>query len=165
MRLPELLLQQPEGYRPLNTDASEPQPTAAMGKRLGAFRATYLVALCSMGSFLFAYDTGIVGGILTLKSFQRDFGYTEEQKTQVNSNCVSILQAGAFFGCFAIWPITGWLGRRWALAIGSVVFCIGAIMQVVNRYVLPAESQQAHGLTDQTLYKSFNWTLLRRSGG
>jgi MFS family permease len=142
MRLPELLLQQPEGYHPLNTDASEPQPTAAMGKRLGTFRATYLVALCSMGSFLFAYDTGIVGGILTLESFQRDFGYTDEQKTQVNSNCVSILQAGAFFGCFAIWPITGWLGRRWALAISSIVFCVGAIMQVVNRYVLPAESQQ-----------------------
>lgn len=28
-----------------------------MGKALGTFRAVYLVALCCVGSFLFAYDT------------------------------------------------------------------------------------------------------------
>jgi MFS family permease len=121
-----------------------------MGKRLGTFRATYLVALCSMGSFLFAYDTGIVGGILTLKSFQRDFGYSTKQRTQVNSNCVSILQAGAFFGCFAIWPITGSLGRRWALVMSSIVFCAGAILQVINRYVLqPARSTPRRRLSNR----------------
>jgi MFS family permease len=137
MRLPELFSRrEEEGYEPLTTDSSEDrQLTAAMGKRLGTFRAVYLVALCSMGSFLFAYDTGIVGGILTLESFQRDFGYSKKEKTQVNSNCVSILQAGAFFGCFAIWPITSWLGRRWALVISSLVFCVGAVLQVINRYV------------------------------
>jgi MFS family permease len=142
MRLPDLFLRRQEGYQPLNTDSSEPQSTAAMGKRLGTFRAIYLVALCSMGSFLFAYDTGIVGGILTLQSFQRDFGYSKKQKTQVNSNCVSILQAGAFFGCFAIWPITGRLGRRWALVISSIVFCVGAILQVIHRYFSHLNSHQ-----------------------
>jgi MFS family permease len=151
MRLPELFLQRQEGYQPVDTDASAPQSTAAMGKRLGTFRAIYLVALCSMGSFLFAYDTGIVGGILTLTSFQRDFGYSKQQKTQVNSNCVSILQAGAFFGCFAIWPITGWLGRRWALVISSIVFCIGAIMQVINRYAFfSPKILSRYGRTDHT---------------
>jgi MFS family permease len=142
MRLPGLFSRREDGYEPLTTDSSEDrQLTAAMGKRLGTFRAVYLVALCSMGSFLFAYDTGIVGGILTLKSFQRDFGYSKKEKTQVNSNCVSILQAGAFFGCFAIWPITSWFGRRWALVISSLVFCIGAILQVINRYVFRSPSQ------------------------
>src|ERR1700722_9299342 len=143
MRLPRLFSRREgEGYEPLTTDSSEdPQLTSEMGKRLGTFRAIYLVALCSMGSFLFAYDTGIVGGILTLESFQRDFGYSKKEKTQVNSNCVSILQAGAFFGCFAIWPITSWLGRRGALVISSLVFCIGAVLQVINRYVFHSASQ------------------------
>jgi len=107
-----------------------------MSNRLGTFRAVYVVSLCSIGSFLFAYDTGIVGGILTLASFQRDFRYTKAEKTQVNSNCVSILQGGAFFGCFIIWPITSWLGRKWGIVISSVVFCIGAIMQVINSHSL-----------------------------
>lgn len=63
-------------------------------KALGTFRAVYLVALCCVGSFLFAYDTGIVGGILTFKSFQRDFRYGEEQRASVGSNSTSLLQAG-----------------------------------------------------------------------
>ena len=136
MKLPQLFARREEGYRLLVTDSlqsSGPASPVAMGKKLGTFRAVYLVALCSMGSFLFAYDTGIVGGILTLSSFQHDFRYTKKERTQVNSNCVSILQAGAFFGCFAIWPITAWFGRRWALVVSSLVFCVGAILQVINR--------------------------------
>lgn len=130
------------GYRLLQqgeSSESPPLPTeqeTIMGKKLGLFRAWYIVGLCSIGSFLFAYDTGIVGGVLTLPSFQHDFRYTKAEKTQVNSNCVSILQAGAFFGCFGIWPLTAWLGRRWAFVISSVVFCVGAIMQVVNTHSL-----------------------------
>jgi sugar porter (SP) family MFS transporter len=76
--------------------------------------------------------------VLTLPSFQRDFGYSKKEKTQVNSNCVSILQAGGFFGCFAVWPITSWLGRRWALVISSLVFCLGSILQVINTHSIGA---------------------------
>lgn len=62
--------------------------------RLGTFRASYLVALSCIGSFLFAYDTGIVGGVLSLESFQRDMGMTAETKSTVSSNSASLLQAG-----------------------------------------------------------------------
>lgn len=103
-----------------------------MGHRLGTFRAVYLVALCCIGSFLFAYDTGIVGGVLTLASFQKDFGYTKAQKTSVNSNAVSVLQAGAFFACFFVWPFTARFGRRWSIALASLIFEIGGIIQVIN---------------------------------
>ncbi|KAJ6446789.1 mannose-6-phosphate receptor, binding protein [Purpureocillium lavendulum] len=91
---------------------------AIMGRHLGTFRSSYLVALSCVGSFLFAYDTGIVGGILTLKSFQNDFGFTAGQKDNVSSQSASLLQAGARFG------------RRWAIVLSSAVFNIGAIMQL-----------------------------------
>lgn len=65
-----------------------------MGKALGTFRAIYLVALCCTGSFLFAYDTGVIGGVLSFASFQKDFGYSTAQKTAVASNATSLLQAG-----------------------------------------------------------------------
>ena len=40
----------------LDHDEPSPDPsTINMGKRLGTFRAVYVVALCSIGSFLFAY--------------------------------------------------------------------------------------------------------------
>ena len=75
-------------------------------------------------------------GILTLKSFQTDFRYGPAQQTNVYSNAVSVLQAGAFFGCFNIWPVAARLGRRWSLVVASVVFEIGAILQLVNCHSL-----------------------------
>ncbi|GAQ42236.1 hypothetical protein AtubIFM55763_003572 [Aspergillus tubingensis] len=107
-----------------------------MGRKLGLFRAIYLVSASCMGSFAFAFDTGVISGVLTLPSFQNDFGYTVAQKTSVNSNAVSILQAGAFFGCFFTTPIASYLGRRLGLIISSLVFTVGTILQVVNSHTL-----------------------------
>ena len=67
-----------------------------------------------------------------MASFQRDFHYTTAQKTKVNSNAVSILQGGAFFGCFLIWPITAYLGRRGGLIVSALVFTVGTILQVIK---------------------------------
>ncbi|KAJ5669530.1 MFS sugar transporter [Penicillium macrosclerotiorum] len=103
-----------------------------MGRKLGLFRAIYLVSASCMGSFSFAFDTGVISGVLSLQSFQDDFGYTKAQKTNVNSNAVSILQAGAFFGCFLVSPIAKFFGRRTGLIISSLVFTLGTILQVIN---------------------------------
>ncbi|RAL16299.1 putative MFS sugar transporter [Aspergillus homomorphus CBS 101889] len=107
-----------------------------MGRKLGLFRAICLVSASCMGSFAFAFDTGVISGVLTLSSFQRDFRYTAAEKTSVNSNAVSILQAGAFFGCFFTTPIAKYLGRRLGLIVSSLVFTVGTILQVVNSHTL-----------------------------
>ncbi|KAI1383965.1 putative MFS sugar transporter [Hypoxylon trugodes] len=109
-----------------------------MGGTLGAFRAWYLVALCCTGSFLFAYDTGVVGGVLSLQSFQNDFRITKSNQTNVSSNATSLLQAGAFFSCFFVWPFTAKFGRRWSIALASLIFNIGGIIQVINTHSLAA---------------------------
>lgn len=67
-----------------------------------------------------------------MAAFEKDFGYTTAQKTKINSNAVSILQGGAFFGCFLIWPITAYLGRRGGLIVSAIVFTIGTILQIIN---------------------------------
>ncbi|PWY71005.1 MFS sugar transporter [Aspergillus heteromorphus CBS 117.55] len=107
-----------------------------MGRKLGLFRAIYLVSASCMGSFAFAFDTGVISGVLTLPSFQHDFRYSSSQKTTVNSNAVSILQAGAFFGCFLTTPIASHLGRRMGLILSSLVFSIGTILQILNTHTL-----------------------------
>ncbi|KAA8644283.1 hypothetical protein EYZ11_002832 [Aspergillus tanneri] len=107
-----------------------------MGRKLGLFRAIYLVSASCMGSFAFAFDTGVISGVLTLDSFQKDFKYGEKQHTSVNSNAVSILQAGAFFGCFFTMPVASRLGRRSGLILSSLVFTVGTILQVVNTHML-----------------------------
>ncbi|TEA18765.1 Quinate permease [Colletotrichum sidae] len=109
-----------------------------MSKTLGTFRAVYLVALCCVGSFLFAYDTGIIGGILTFEGFQNDFRYGPSQKAAVGSNSTSLLQAGAFFSCFFVWPFTAKFGRRWSIILASAIFCAGAVVQTINTHSLAA---------------------------
>ncbi|KAI1135916.1 putative MFS sugar transporter [Hypoxylon sp. FL0543] len=109
-----------------------------MGVTLGVFRAWYLVALSCMGSFLFAYDTGVVGGVLTLQSFQDDFRITKSNQANVSSNATSLLQAGAFFSCFFVWPFAARFGRRRSIALASLVFCVGGIIQVINTHSLAA---------------------------
>ncbi|KAL2827889.1 general substrate transporter [Aspergillus pseudoustus] len=100
-----------------------------MGKLLGKVRAVFLVSVCCVGSFLFAYDTGIIGGILTLESFQHSFRYSAAERTDINSNSNSLLQAGAFFSCFFAWPFTKRYGRRWSIALASAIFAVGGIIQ------------------------------------
>ncbi|KAL4882270.1 general substrate transporter [Aspergillus karnatakaensis] len=109
-----------------------------MGKLLGRLRAVFLVSVCCFGSFLFAYDTGIIGGILTLESFQHSFRYSDAERSNINSNSNSLLQAGAFFSCFFAWPFTKKYGRRWTIALASLIFCIGGIIQVAPTHSVGA---------------------------
>ncbi|KAL2810144.1 general substrate transporter [Aspergillus granulosus] len=109
-----------------------------MGKLLGKVRAVYLVSVCCVGSFLFAYDTGIIGGILTLESFQHSFRYSDAERADINSNSNSLLQAGAFFSCFFAWPFTKKYGRRWSIALASAIFSVGGIIQVAPTHSIGA---------------------------
>ncbi|KAI9369547.1 general substrate transporter [Aspergillus egyptiacus] len=109
-----------------------------MGKLLGKVRAVFLVSVCCVGSFLFAYDTGIIGGILTFDSFRDSFRYSEEERSDINSNSNSLLQAGAFFSCFFVWPFTKKFGRRWSIALASFIFIIGGIIQVIPTHSIAA---------------------------
>lgn len=76
--------------------------------------------------------------MLTLASFERDYGYTSAQSTRTNSLSVGLQQLGAFVACFIAWPMTDRLGRRKALMISSAVFCLGALIQTINMHSLAA---------------------------
>ncbi|KAJ6083552.1 hypothetical protein N7467_007687, partial [Penicillium canescens] len=87
---------------------------------------------------LFGYDSGVIGGVLTFPSFQQSFNFTTTQKTSISAIAVGIQQAGAFAGCFLIWPLTNTLGRRAAMMICSAVFCMGVILEVIDTHSLAA---------------------------
>lgn len=40
--------------------------------------------------------------------------------------------------CFAIWPVTHRYGRKWALVVCSIIFCIGALIQTIKTQSRPA---------------------------
>ncbi|KAI1747696.1 putative MFS quinate transporter [Xylaria castorea] len=105
---------------------------------LGKVRAYWLGSVVCFGGFLFGYDSGIVGGVLTLASFQGDYRYGKGAGTRTNSLAVGLQQLGAFVACFLAWPLTDKLGRRKALMLSAAVFTIGAIIQTINTHSLVA---------------------------
>lgn len=114
-------------------------PTIAMSapapKEIYSFRVYAISLVASMGAFIFGYDLAFIGTTITLKPFKRDFGLMDASQGAENSfaaNIVSLLQAGCFFGALAAAPLGDKLGRRPALMIAGVVFCVGSLMQTVS---------------------------------
>ncbi|KAI5235399.1 hypothetical protein E4T43_09292, partial [Aureobasidium subglaciale] len=69
-------------------------------------RRVYLLTLVAyIGSFLFGYDTRVIGSVLELESFKYDFSiaastsrFLSSKNVEISSNIVSLLTAGCFFG-------------------------------------------------------------------
>ncbi|KAG1736538.1 general substrate transporter [Suillus lakei] len=99
------------------------------------YRNAYTLALAaSMGSIFFGWDTGLMGGILTLKSFQHYFGINKlsaSAQANFNGNIVSVMQAGCIFGVL----LTSWtssrFGRKRSLMASGVIYIIGSMIQAV----------------------------------
>ncbi|KAJ5449992.1 uncharacterized protein N7458_006441, partial [Penicillium daleae] len=100
-------------------------------------RVYVLTSVAYLGSLLFGYDTGVMGSVLALNSFKIDFGlplgksgFASDKNSQVSSNVVSLLTAGCFFGAIAAAFINDRLGRRYSLMIFTLIFMVGAAVQV-----------------------------------
>ncbi|KAJ5885826.1 hypothetical protein N7504_011662 [Penicillium tannophilum] len=102
------------------------------------WRTYWLAVVLCCGGALFGYDSGVIGGVLTFDSFRQSFNFTAEEKTRISAIAVGIQQAGALAGCFIVWPVTNRWGRRIAMMVCSVVFCIGVVLEVIDTHSLSA---------------------------
>lgn len=99
------------------------------------YRNAYTLALsASMGSIFFGWDTGLMGGILTLKSFQDYFGIDKLSKSDqanFNGNIVSVMQAGCIFGVLMTSWASSHFGRKRSLIASGAIYTIGSMIQAV----------------------------------
>lgn len=84
-----------------------------------------------------SYDTGTIGGILASPYWLEHFGTTTDPvshkkvlTTNQESEIVSLLSVGTFFGSLFAAPTGDLLGRRLGLVAAAFVFTIGVILQV-----------------------------------
>lgn len=89
------------------------------------------------------YDTGVMGSVLALKAFKKDFGlptdssgFASSKNAYVSSNVVSLLTAGCFFGAIAAAFLNEHFGRRYSLMFFSVIFLIGAAIQTAAHHAI-----------------------------
>ncbi|KAJ6147581.1 hypothetical protein N7497_009563 [Penicillium chrysogenum] len=105
------------------------------------YRVYILTSVAYLGSLLFGYDTGVMGSVLALSSFKRDFGlplessgFSDEKNAHISSNVVSLLTAGCFFGSIFAAYMNDRLGRRYSLMIFALIFLVGAAVQVAAHH-------------------------------
>ncbi|POS86071.1 hypothetical protein EPUL_002536 [Erysiphe pulchra] len=100
--------------------------------------AYILTLLASFGGMLFGWDTGLIGGVLTMESFQKSFALrntTPEERrkfSSISGNIVSVLQAGCFFGALSSYYLSHRFGRKKALVQGTLIFLLGSILQTFS---------------------------------
>lgn len=78
-----------------------------------------------------------MGGLLPFESFKEDFGlpagssgFADSKVAEVSANVVSLLTAGCFFGSISAAFANERFGRRYSLMAYSVIFMLGASLQV-----------------------------------
>ncbi|KAB5591159.1 quinate permease [Ceratobasidium theobromae] len=98
-------------------------------------RLIYCTVVINMGALLLGYDSGIAGAIIPLRAFKHDMKIdgTRTAVATVNSNVVSILFGGAFFGSIITSFLSYYLGRRPALLYSMVLFMLGGALQTAAK--------------------------------
>lgn len=114
----------------VRNDAMRHDPDAIYNGRIIA-----LVCCACFGGMLFGWDTGAIGGVLAMEQTREKFGYAHRSKTDrsnLDQNIVSTLQAGCFAACL----LTSWfadkLGRRWSLIGAGLITTVGVVLQAAS---------------------------------
>ncbi|KAN0091823.1 general substrate transporter [Hyaloscypha variabilis] len=119
--------------------AATPSKMNAIWADIKTYRNAYILTfITSFGGMLFGWDTGLIGGVLTMEPFQKSFDLktttAAEKKafSNLSGNIVSVLQAGCFFGAMSSFYVSDTFGRRTALMFGAIVFLVGSTMQTFS---------------------------------
>ncbi|CUA74420.1 putative quinate permease [Rhizoctonia solani] len=98
-------------------------------------RLVYCTVVINMGALLLGYDSGIAGAVIPLRAFKHDMQIdgTRVAVATVNSNVVSVLFGGAFFGSIITSFLSYYLGRRAALLYSMALFALGGALQTAAK--------------------------------
>ncbi|THV05569.1 MFS monosaccharide transporter [Dendrothele bispora CBS 962.96] len=98
-----------------------------------------MTSFAASAGILYGYDTGIISGVKEMPYWLQTFGkptgnpstpYAISSSTE--SLVVSILSAGTFIGALLGAPIGDYIGRKWGVVIGCLVFDVGVAMQTAS---------------------------------
>ena len=99
------------------------------------WRVFALAAAACFGGTLFGVDTGIIGGVLTMPDFKREFGLSSLDKqaaADLSGHLVTTMQAGAILGALVANPIGDRFGRKPGLLTIAVFAFIGGLLQALS---------------------------------
>ena len=75
---------------------------------------------------LFGYDQGVLGAVIGLESFRRDF---DNPSSNLEGMIASIYDIGCFVGAIVAFVTADRLGRKGSINVGSWIMVVGTILQ------------------------------------
>ncbi|KAH8750397.1 putative quinate permease [Hyaloscypha finlandica] len=111
----------------VKNDAMKNDPVEIYGWRVFA-----LACSACFGGMLFGWDIGSIGGIIVMPAFMKEFHLTDANSSTLNSNIVSVLQAGCFFGSLIAYYVADRWGRKPALLIAASITMVGIVIQATT---------------------------------
>ncbi|PLW24507.1 hypothetical protein PCASD_07469 [Puccinia coronata f. sp. avenae] len=102
-----------------------------------------VASLAGLGFFLFGYDQGVMGGLLTLPTFVETFPemdtiskhITAEQKSKnstIQGVAIALYEIGCMIGALSCTSLGERLGRRKIIFLGALVMIGGSIIQAAS---------------------------------
>lgn len=82
---------------------------------------------------MLGYNNGVIGGVLVLPAFHKDFNLPHPgtpSYSAVIGNIASMVQIGGLLGSMATFPLMKRKGRKICMGVGPAVYALGAGLQV-----------------------------------
>ncbi|GAB1317942.1 hypothetical protein MFIFM68171_08152 [Madurella fahalii] len=96
------------------------------------WKAYLICAFASFGGIFFGYDSGYINGVLGSRIFiEAVEGVGAEAVAEHNSSLiVSILSCGTFFGALIAGDVADFIGRKWTVIYGCLIYVAGCVVQM-----------------------------------
>ncbi|KAF2211859.1 hypothetical protein CERZMDRAFT_68117 [Cercospora zeae-maydis SCOH1-5] len=98
------------------------------------FKAYLICAFASFGGIFFGYDSGYINGVTASTVFiDLIEGGSRDSLTGSHLSLItSILSAGTFFGAIIAGDVADFIGRKWTVIIGCLIYIFGVIIQMIT---------------------------------
>jgi MFS family permease len=97
------------------------------------WKAYLICAFASFGGIFFGYDSGYINGVLGAQIFIDQVEGVPGRSAINESNTsliVSILSCGTFFGALIAGDLADFIGRKWTVILGCLIYMIGCVIQM-----------------------------------
>ncbi|KAK5661839.1 hypothetical protein OQA88_9943 [Cercophora sp. LCS_1] len=98
------------------------------------WKAYLICAFASFGGIFFGYDSGYINGVLGSKIFiEAVEGIGAASISESNTSLiVSILSCGTFFGAVIAGDVADFIGRKWTVIFGCLIYMLGVVIQMIT---------------------------------